>query len=820
MTTDTPTQSAHWANVERGPAGAADRLQALAAVHVDDALRPFLMGPDKRAFAPRGLQGAVAYGQAGRVVVGIGDPIGPDGWIAFDLFVARAGRHHLTVGMYQTTQRATEALVQRGFRVVPVGQEAVVDLARFDLGGSRRANLRHTITRARRGGVSVEWHPAGIDPHADALLTDMAALDAAWSERAGPSMGFTISRFRSEMLCHTATAIALDADHRPLAFATFRECGPGSYVLDVIRRRPDSTPGALEACIAEAATQLGRAGMLALSLGLAPLAGLDVAAENPEERWLARGANAIRGAYDVDGLTFFKSKFDPEWRTRYLAVPSRRAFPLVASSLLWLHLAGDDRRPIATGVVVSAGMSRAMAAEYKARWKRDGPRLKVAARERATVAVAAGAATWLGGRFGSNGGRRSTLALAAGGAAVVLGVAAGSRRARSVLASGLTAGQRSGPLPRITVLVPGRNEETVLPQLIRDLGAQDHRDNAGAPCFDVIVIDDRSSDQTLSRSLEAAREAGLAGVVSVRARRGRNLPSGKGAALTFVAPEDCAEIIVVLDADARLQPSVLGEVARLVADGLGAFTIRRRIDTSSGSWLAQAQADEQALDAAAEEAHWALGSGGQFRGNGIVIRRDLLIAAGGWRAVLTEDLDLSSRLAIRTGVRVAWPVSPSVQEQPAHEPRSLWRQRLRWAEGAIRAAVEWTPAEATTSASGAARRLGRLRYPLQLLLPFVAIGAAVNGTRRRRIGAALAIPLAGYAVAAALTFDALGRLADAPVPAPRARFFRSARAAGFLWLWLAAVPRATIQVVVGRGPLRYDQTRHADARPSRTRRPV
>ena len=71
-----------------------------------------------------------------------------------------------------------------------------------------------------------------------------------------------------------------------------------------------------------------------------------------------------------------------------------------------------------------------------------------------------------------------------------------------------------------------------------------------------------------------------------------------------------------------------------------------------------------------------MGGCSEFRGNGIVVRRDLLIRAGGWRAeALAEDLDLSSRVAIVAGERVAWAIDAEVWEEPVETWESLWKQR-------------------------------------------------------------------------------------------------------------------------------------------------
>ena len=130
-----------------------------------------------------------------------------------------------------------------------------------------------------------------------------------------------------------------------------------------------------------------------------------------------------------------------------------------------------------------------------------------------------------------------------------------------------------------------------------------------------------------------------------------------------------------------------------------------------------------------------MGGCSEFRGNGIMIRRELLAAAGGWRAsALTEDIDLSSRIAAMTGDRVAWAIDVEVWEEPVRSVRRLWRQRLRWAEGAIRRALEHGPAVVTSSRLPVAARLDFVAYVGQLAVPAVVAGAAVSAvvSGRRR----------------------------------------------------------------------------------------
>lgn len=271
-------------------------------------------------------------------------------------FVAACTRRGSIPGIYQATEDAVPHLRKRGFRCVPVGCEAVIDLATFDLAGSRRANLRHTVTRAARGGIRVEWLPAGLSGDAPvALMAGLDAVDRAWRASAGPELGFTISQFGPAALAApVAVALARSVDGRPVALATFRPTGADrGYVLDLMRRLPGAVPGALEACLAPACVELRKAGVPRLSLGLAPLAGLDVNAASREERALAIAASRLQPLYDVANPAFFKDKFDPRWEPRVLAARGPIHLLAVTLGLLRLHLAppGTSVRTAALRVI-------------------------------------------------------------------------------------------------------------------------------------------------------------------------------------------------------------------------------------------------------------------------------------------------------------------------------------------------------------------------------------------------------------------------------------------------------------------------------------
>ncbi len=314
--------------------------------HGSGALLPYQLGPDASAYGLPGVDGAVSYARSGRTAVALGDPIGPGdaAWRTFDSWLATCRRHGWLPGVYQASREVADRLLAARWQAYLVGLEAVVDPGAFQLRTPRLANVRHTVTRAKKGGVTVAWSATGPDGFEDAgdVLAKMEALDAAWRADAGPQMGFTVGRFDQADLDSCGIAVARSGDGSLEAFVVLRHTGADDgWMLDLMRRRRNGVPGAVEACLVTAIEGLKAIGVTRLSLGLAPLYGLEPDRGPIPERALAVGARMIRRWYDYPGLAFYKNKFNPTWERRYLVVRHRRNLLPVGLALLRLHLGGS-----------------------------------------------------------------------------------------------------------------------------------------------------------------------------------------------------------------------------------------------------------------------------------------------------------------------------------------------------------------------------------------------------------------------------------------------------------------------------------------------
>jgi hypothetical protein len=197
-----------------------------------------------------------------------------------------------------------------------------------------------------------------------------------------------------------------------------------------------------------------------------------------------------------------------------------------------------------------------------------------------------------------------------------------------------------------------------------------------------------------------------------------------------------------------------------------------------------------------------------------MIRRDLLASVGGWRAsALTEDIDLSSRIAAAAGERVAWALDAEIWEEPVRSVGQLWRQRLRWAEGAFRRAFEHGPAVMSSEMLPIAARLDFLTYVGQLAVPPIVLGAAAASLVTGRRRSLLSIVVGYLGISAFLGWDALRweRRADGTPLRAGERLGRSMRVSLFNGLWLLVVPRALLDLALRRGPIEYVKMAHVGA---------
>lgn len=368
-------------------------------------------------------------------------------------------------------------------------------------------------------------------------------------------------------------------------------------------------------------------------------------------------------------------------------------------------------------------------------------------------------------------------------------------------------------LPFVSLIVPARDEASVIEAVTRDLGGQAYH-AGGEARFEVVIVDDGSSDGTGEIARRAAMDYGER--VRVVRREPGSGPATRGAVLEHAMPYLRGEILAAIDADARMAPDFVMRAIRAWRRDPSAAAVQalRRPVNAGRSWLTAAQETELLIDAASQCGRWATGGTPELRGNGMFVRRAALELVGGWGSALTEDLDLSTRLAA-AGERVALAPEATAGEEAVEELRSLWRQRLRWAEGSARRLIEHGPA-LLAAPLPVRRKLDFVSFLAEFAVPpLIVFGvalAAVGALLGASPAGAWTLPVwltAGYGLAVFLLalagLAADGRQGGALVGG-------ALRGTLFLAHWLPVVPAALGRIALGSGAPRYVKTPRARQR--------
>ena len=262
--------------------------------------------------------------------------------------------------------------------------------------------------------------------------------------------------------------------------------------------------------------------------------------------------------------------------------------------------------------------------------------------------------------------------------------------------------------PFVTVMIPAHNEESVITNTVENILKMDY------PNFEVIVIDDRSSDNTASviKDLEAKHE-------QVRALiREKDAFPGKSAVLNDALKMAHGEAILVFDADATVEPYFLNKlVPNLEPADVGAVQARKIIRNKDINFLTRCQNNEYTFDTYLQVSRDAIKGAVELRGNGELIKRQALEDIDGWNNyTITDDLDMSTRLHIK-GWDVRFCPDACVYEEGIVYVFPLFRQRRRWLEGTIRRYLEYFGEAMKSKKMSLRARLDMAVYITQFIMP-------------------------------------------------------------------------------------------------------
>ena len=266
----------------------------------------------------------------------------------------------------------------------------------------------------------------------------------------------------------------------------------------------------------------------------------------------------------------------------------------------------------------------------------------------------------------------------------------------------------AGYNPRVAVLIPAYNEESVIVRTIRSVLNSDYKN------LHVIVIDDGSSDRTAAVAAAAYAQQIAAGHLQVLTKPN----AGKAAALNYALQRFNEEIYVGIDADTVIAPDAISRlIPHFENPAIGAIAGNAKVGNRVNLWTRW-----QALEYITSQ---------NFERRALNLFHVITVvpgAIGAWRTApvkaaggyplntVAEDADLTMSL-LEQGWKIDYEDRALAFTEAPIDASGLMRQRFRWSFGTLQAVWKHRAAFVRNKAMGLFALPNILVF--QMLLPLV-----------------------------------------------------------------------------------------------------
>lgn len=227
----------------------------------------------------------------------------------------------------------------------------------------------------------------------------------------------------------------------------------------------------------------------------------------------------------------------------------------------------------------------------------------------------------------------------------------------------------------VSVLVPVRNEETTITNLLLDIASQTYAK------YEVLVINDHSTDNTVQVVMDVLSKNTFLNskIKLLHCTEG----SGKKAALTLGVQHATGEIIITTDADCRLANGWISSMA--VHFSKNTQLVVGMVRLSASTFFEKLQQLEFASLIGSGVATLAWNYPTMANGANFAFRQDAFIKVSGYsgnQQIPSGDDEFLLRKIKKyypDSIRIAMQNQAVVESQPANNFREFLQQRLRWA---------------------------------------------------------------------------------------------------------------------------------------------
>jgi len=277
---------------------------------------------DKNYFLSSTRRSFLAYNTNHGSALAVGDPVGPEDELE-DLiqdFDSYCRLNDWSAAFIHTESRYLKMYKRNGFDTQKIGEEALVNVNHFLENVAPNKYFRHINNKFTKLGYTTD---VLLPPHNQQTRNALRTISSDWLRGPGRSeRGFMMGYFTAEYLQKCRLLVVRDPNRKIIAFLNQVQSPKDKEANYDFLRAIGSAPGNTnDFLMLNFIKLLGDEGFEVLNMGLCPLKGLGP--ENSEGKRAISGllnfvySNAGR-FYSFEGLTRFKSKYEPIWEGRYI----------------------------------------------------------------------------------------------------------------------------------------------------------------------------------------------------------------------------------------------------------------------------------------------------------------------------------------------------------------------------------------------------------------------------------------------------------------------------------------------------------------------
>ena len=204
---------------------------------------------DKKYFFGSSVEGVAAFTVVDNVAVCCGDIIcdQKDSLLFISEFMSFCRRNGWDITLINVTDKFLPLYKEAGFGFVKYGEDAMFELANYNLQGGKVAKVRAAINHASNIGITVrEYKPN--EKKDFKLEHEINEVSNLWlASKKGPELAFMLGNVNLSNPMDRRYFIAADSNDKLMGFVIFYPFNSGEgYMADVTRRLPDAPQGVLE----------------------------------------------------------------------------------------------------------------------------------------------------------------------------------------------------------------------------------------------------------------------------------------------------------------------------------------------------------------------------------------------------------------------------------------------------------------------------------------------------------------------------------------------------------------------------------------------